>query len=256
MRWCRSVLVALSSVLTATHVPALAQGAPAAIGCEPAMLVFDASGSMLGTRITQARAAVHRVMPALAARRAVGLLTYGGTGESVACASIRLRSAPVVTNGAAILGEIDTIVPSGRTPLTQAVATAVDFLRRAAPAGLVVLVTDGEENCGGDPCELGRRLKDTGTHVTVHVIGFRLRIEEGSSLACLANQTGGRFVEVDDTDSLSAALDQSFGCAPVSVLGRRLASTRPIAPRQSEALPAGDALSPHSVAARPAAGEG
>lgn len=194
--------------------------------CEPAMLVFDATGSMLGTRIIQARAAVRKVMPALAAKRAVGLVTYGGTNETVACGSIRVRRLPALTNGDDILREIDAIVPSGRTPLTEAVSTAVGVLDRDAPAGVVVLVTDGEENCGGDPCALGRQLRDRGSRITVHVIGFRLRIEEGSALSCLAAQTGGHFAEVDDTESLSAALDTSLGCLPVSMLGRRFADAR------------------------------
>ena len=214
------VSVWLAALLLMVPAGAGAQTAPRGPGCEPAMLVFDATGSMLGTRITQARAAVRRVMPALAAKRAVGLVTYGGTAETVACSSIRVRRMPAPTNGDEILREIDSITPSGRTPLTEAVSTAVNVLSGIAPAGVVVLVTDGEENCGGDPCALGRQLRDRGSRVTVHVIGFRLRIEEGSALSCLANQTGGQFAEVDDTDSLSAALDTSLGCTPISMLRR------------------------------------
>jgi Ca-activated chloride channel family protein len=84
-------------------------------------------------------------------------------------------------------------------------------------AGLIVLVTDGEENCGGDPCALGRRLAALAPRLKIHVVGYRLRIAEGSPLACLAEATGGRYVEVGDTESLGDALDRSLGCAPVAL---------------------------------------
>lgn len=185
--------------------------------CEPAMLVFDASGSMRATRIVQARAATAKVLPRLTTDREVGLVTYGGTVETIGCESVRIRHLPEVANARAILADIEAIEPSGRTPLADAVEAAARVLERSA-AGLIVLVTDGEENCGGDPCALGRRLAALAPGLKIHVIGFRLRIPEGSPLACLAEANGGRYVEVNDTERLGDALGRSLGCAPVAEL--------------------------------------
>jgi Ca-activated chloride channel family protein len=197
---------------------AAAAETPAAV-CEPAMLVFDASGSMKGTRIAEARAATARVLPTLARQRPVGLLTYGGA-EGPACGTIHLRLEPAPGNAAAIQAEIDALDPSGRTPLTEAVARAAAVLGAGTRRGLVVLVTDGEENCRGDPCALGRELKAMGAKLKVHVIGYRLRVPEGSALACLARETSGLFVEVDNTDGLARALSETLGCVPVSGVRR------------------------------------
>lgn len=185
--------------------------------CEPAMLVFDASGSMKGTRIAEARAAARRVLPVLTRQRHVGLVTYGAAPEvPPACGAVQLKLTPAPDNAALIQAEIDALRPDGRTPLTEAVAAAANALGGGARRGLIVLVTDGEENCRGDPCALGRQIRALGKRLKVHVIGYRLRVPEGSALACLAGETGGVFVEATNTDDLIRALGQTLGCAPVS----------------------------------------
>jgi Ca-activated chloride channel family protein len=111
---------------------------------------------------------------------------------------------------------IEAIDPSGRTPLTASVQIAAAALGAGSRRGVVVLVTDGEENCGADPCALGRTLAARGGLLRVHVVGFRLRVLESSALACLARSTGGTLVEASDTSSLEAALRTTFGCTPMS----------------------------------------
>lgn len=194
--------------------------------CEPAMLVFDASGSMKGTRIAEARTATSRVLPALTRSRSVGLITYGGRVGPV-CGTIDQKVAPTPNAGAAIQAAIDALEPTGRTPISGAVARAASVLGGGARRGLIVLVTDGEENCAGEPCALGRELREAGGRLKVHVIGFRLRVAEGSALACLARETGGIYTEVTDIDALAAALATALGCAPISrAPGRDVASIR------------------------------
>lgn len=194
--------------------------------CEPAMLVFDASGSMRGTRIVEARRATQRVLPALTRARPVGLVTYGGRVGPV-CGTIDVKLPPVPGSGPAIQAEIDALDPTGRTPIAGAVAQAAAVLGGGARRGLVVLVSDGEENCAGDPCALGHELRAAGGRLRVHVIGYRLRVPEGSALACLARQTGGIYAEAGDTEALAAALENTLGCTPVSNDKRRvIASNR------------------------------
>ncbi|KAB2848369.1 MAG: VWA domain-containing protein [Hyphomicrobiaceae bacterium] len=206
----------------ATIMLAAALAAPAAAedrnpACEPGMLVFDASGSMKGTRIENARIATARVLPALTAERNVGLITYGGEAGPE-CGTIRLQLEPAPNNGPAIQAVINAIAPQGRTPLTEAVEQAAALLGGGKRRAVIVLVTDGEENCRGDPCALGQRLRRAGGRLKVSVIGYRLRISESSALSCLASETGGLFVEVSETDELAKALQDTLGCPPVSAL--------------------------------------
>lgn len=207
--------IAAVLVVAALANPAAAQQSNPA--CDPGMLVFDASGSMKGTRIENARIATARVLPALTSQRDVGLITYGGE-DGPECGTIHLRLEPAPNNGPAIQAVIEAINPQGRTPLTESVEQAAALLGGGKRRGVIVLVTDGEENCQGDPCALGRRLRRAGGRLKVNVIGYRLRVKESSALACLASETGGLFVEANETDELAKALQETLGCPPVSSL--------------------------------------
>ena len=69
------------------------------------------------------------------------------------------RVAPKIGSGGRILAELKKVRPNGATPLSEAVGLAVDLLRRLGEPGIVVLVTDGLENCGDDACQLARNIK-------------------------------------------------------------------------------------------------
>jgi len=199
-----------------------------------AMLVFDGSGSMgevgfdptAATRIDEARRAVRAAMPDIAPVRRVGLITYGAGGMH-ACAGIVTHFEPRADAAEAVVDEIDVLVPGGLTPLAGAVAAAAEVL---GEAGIVVLVTDGNETCGGRPCALGARLAAERPGLTVHVIGFRVLYDPfswnspeaqdlgGETVAkCLPDATGGVFVSTDTVEDLADALRVTLGCV---VIGR------------------------------------
>jgi Ca-activated chloride channel family protein len=221
----RSALLASAVALSAT---------PAAPGCATdAMLVFDGSASMaeIGadatapTRIAEARTALHRAMPQIAPFRRVGLLVYGPGGDR-SCTGIDLRFAPIPDASQAVTGAIDTLAPQGLTPLAASVLAAAETLDYRGTPGIVVLVTDGNETCGGRPCALGATLAAEGYDLTVHVIGFRVVYDpfswnspeaegyDGTTVAkCLADRTGGMYVSTETVDELAAALRETLGCA-------------------------------------------
>lgn len=199
-----------------------------------AMLVFDGSASMaeLGLnldtpkRIDDARLALQRAMPQIAPVRRVGLITYG-PGPENSCEGINLKFPPVADAAGPVLEAIDMLDPNGLTPLTEAVREAAEVLNYRTNPGIVVLVTDGNETCGGRPCALGAELAATSADLTVHVIGFRVVADpfawdspedgvykDGSSVArCISDQTGGMYVATETVDDLARALRQTLGCA-------------------------------------------
>jgi Ca-activated chloride channel family protein len=204
----------------------------AAMNCnQDAMLVFDASGSMAAMgfngldlpRIVEARDALRQALPEITPYRRMGLVVYG-PGSNDACSNIELRFGPAPDAAMAIVGAVDRVTPDGDTPLTDAVRKAADVL--AERGGDVVLVTDGRETCSGAPCQLAAEL--SGTDLTVHVIGFRVRGSsfEWKSVAdvrnhqtvarCLADLTGGEYVSAESTDDLVRALREILGCPIVS----------------------------------------
>lgn len=216
--------------LTAVHAGAGDDGANA-ICTQDAMLVFDASGSMASVgynemeipRIHQALSAMRRILPDVARHRRIGLLVYG-PGPKDACSNIDIRLTPKTNAAPRILSELERLQPDGNTPLTQSVVSAAEVLDYRNRPGVVVLVTDGDETCGGEPCRMASRLAADGRALTVHVIGFKVRgrffqwqsqaqsADVRSAAQCLADQNGGKYLSAETPDDLVAALRETLGC--------------------------------------------
>jgi Ca-activated chloride channel homolog len=79
-------------------------------------------------------------------------------------------------------------------------------LKFTEDAATVILITDGIETCNADPCALGAELEAAGVNFTAHVVGFGLTEEEGQAVACLAENTGGKYIKAADAGSLVDAL--------------------------------------------------
>lgn len=181
------------------------------------MIVFDASGSMGTTdyalkvpRIARVKKSLAHVVPEVAPYRKLGLIVYG-EGAYDDCSAIKLHMRPTADAADQLLSLVETVYPRGRTPLTESVRQAAEVLNYTEQQSVIVLVTDGEETCGGDPCALGRLLKKTGRDVTVHVIGYR-ESSEYFKARCLADETGGKYYSVATEDQLVEALRKTLGC--------------------------------------------
>ena len=196
---------------------------------DDAMLVFDGSGSMAASgyngldrpRIIDARAAIERSMPRITPFRKVGLVIFG-PGPQDSCSNIDLRFRPQRQAASRIIADVGNLSPIGETPLTEAVRNAAEALDLGKKTGVVVLVTDGRESCGGAPCLLAAQLA-AAKNVTVHVIGFKVRGQyfqwtgKGAKHApttarCLADQTGGKYVSTESTEELIEALQETLAC--------------------------------------------
>lgn len=143
----------------------------------------------------------------------IGLMAYGHRQKGK-CDDIELVVAPAPGAAAAIGEAAETMRFLGKTPLTAAVRQAAEALRYTEDKATVVLVTDGIETCNADPCALGAELEQAGVDFTAHVVGFGLTREEGRQVACLADNTGGRYIQANDAGQLGEALTRTVA-APV-----------------------------------------
>jgi Ca-activated chloride channel homolog len=116
---------------------------------------------------------------------------------------------PAARNAAAINRAVDAINPKGMTPISEAVRQAAQQLRYTEQKATVILITDGIETCNADPCALGKELKAAGVDFTAHVVGFGLSDEEGRKVACLAENTGGKYIQAQDGKALTTALTRT-----------------------------------------------
>ncbi len=187
-----------------------------------AMFVFDGSGSMWGqidgqAKIVTARETLARVATQLPAELEVGLVAYGHNRKGD-CNDIEtlVPIGPAATQSAALVSSVQSLNPKGKTPLTRAVRRAADALRYQEDKATVILITDGIETCEADPCAVASELEALGIDFTAHVIGFGLSVEESGQVACLAENTGGLFLNADDAASLGEALQQTVALAPAA----------------------------------------
>jgi len=181
-----------------------------AIAAERAVIVLDGSGSMWAqidgeARISIARETLSSVLAELPADLELGLMTYGHR-EKGNCADIEMLVDPAAGTGTAIVEAADDINPKGMTPLSDAVRLAAEDLRFTEEKATVILITDGLETCEVDPCALGSELEGQGIDFTTHVLGFGLSDEEGRQVACLAENTGGKYLSAQDGADLVEAL--------------------------------------------------
>ena len=106
----------------------------------------------------------------------------------------------------AISAAADSLKFLGKTPLTAAVKQAAEALKYTEDKATVILITDGLETCDADPCALGKELEASGVDFTADVVGFGLTAEEGKQVACLADNTGGKYIQAYDEKALQEAL--------------------------------------------------
>ncbi len=181
-------------------------------GSGKTIIVFDASGSMWGevsggVKIDIAKKAIAELLPTIGAGEEIGLIAYGHRRKGD-CSDIELLVPPSKGNRAAILRAVEGIVPKGKTPLCDAVLMAADALQFEENKATVILISDGIETCGKDPCKVGEQLESKGIDFVCHVVAFDISRDKNAGLDCLANKTGGLYLEAKDAASLKSALSQ------------------------------------------------
>ncbi len=184
-------------------------------------IIFDVSGSMaqtLGTgesRMEAAKGVMQDVIAAFPEREGLnlGLRIYGHEGDNTeAGAAVSCESSELVVelsglNARALRREIDQLQPTGWTPIGLSLERAGDDLSEADEASnFIILVTDGAETCGGDPCEVAGELNAGELAVTTSVVGFALTPDEQAAIACIAEEGGGDVLGANDAEGLSEAL--------------------------------------------------
>jgi Ca-activated chloride channel family protein len=174
------------------------------------IIVLDASGSMWGqidgrAKLEIAREALGSVLAGLDPATEIGLMAYGHR-EKGSCEDIELVVPPAAGTAQAITDAANAMKFLGKTPLSESVRRAASELKSTEEKATVILITDGIETCEADPCALGTELEASGVDFTAHVVGFGLTEEEGRAVACLAENTGGKYIQASDAGSLVEAL--------------------------------------------------
>jgi len=208
----RTALTALLASFCITLSAAADKSAASPSAPPPAatLIVLDASGSMrelIGgeSKMDIAKRAVGELVAGLPDEAQLGLVVYSHR-KPQDCEDIELLLPPAKLDRKAFVATVNAIKPKGRTPLASALEFAAAKLEYTKQPASIILVTDGLETCGRNPCETAARLKAAGMSFVVHAVAFDLSSRDAKSIACIANATGGRFLQAKDAASLRDAL--------------------------------------------------
>jgi hypothetical protein len=184
------------------------------------IVVFDASGSMWNkmensTRIEIAREVMKQFLDGYDTKQPLGVIAYGHRKRGD-CNDIEVLVEPSNIDPAAVSKQINALLPKGKTPLAESLRRAGQLIPKTSEDANILLITDGLETCGGDPCAVAKEMIAEGIKVRAHVVGFGLTKAEAGSLACIAALTGGQMFNPKNGDELLDALKQSVAPEPVA----------------------------------------
>jgi Ca-activated chloride channel homolog len=184
-------IILAAAVCTACSV-AFAQTRPKPV--TRILFVFDASNSMNakynnGTRIEAAKSLFINFIDSLEKipNLEFGLRMYGHQKQFPPqdCDDFKLEVPFYKGNVEAIKKKVRDVTPKGTTPIAHSLnACANDFPDKPG-INMIILITDGIEECGGDPCEASLKLQQKGIIFRPFIIGLGLTVEQSKAFECV-----------------------------------------------------------------------
>jgi len=175
--------------------------------------LLDASGSMLQRiggqrRIELAKSALTDLANnALPADSNFALRVFGHKEANSCRTDLEIPLAPL--NKATAIARIKTInaMNLAKTPIAASLLLVRQDLAGVSGPALVVLVTDGEETCDGDPRAAIATLRDAGLDVRVNIVGFAIdEVALKETFAEWARLGHGGFFDAQNGEQLQRAM--------------------------------------------------
>lgn len=119
-------------------------------------------------------------------------------------------------NRRSIIERVRKLHPYGLTPLEYALRQAAesDLAGLEGPKTLI-LITDGADTCGGDPCAFIRQLPRMGIKLKVDIVGLNLRRDPTArnQLNCISQASGGKYYDANTAAQLIDSISNSVNAA-------------------------------------------
>lgn len=183
-------------------------------------LVIDASGSMNGFLGTDSKMnLVKETMKDLVSQWArfkepplhFGLRVFGSKHslEANQCDDSELLFPLGDLNPQEVIRSLEPIQAMGTNPLSFALKKAGEDLIAQNEDRVIILLTDGKDTCGQDPCVTAKQLYDQQKIIT-HVIAFDTTQADEPALRCIAGSSNGVFLPARTREELGAVLDEAL----------------------------------------------
>ena len=198
------------------------------------MIVLDCSGSMVDltkngqSKMFAAKRVLERVLSQVDSNTLIGLRVYGSSkpafDKTTACQDSILLVAPGTNNRIAIINKLREIKPSGATPISLAMRRVIKDMEAidSSAQKSVVLISDGIDTCGYDPCMLANSLSDSKTKIQFNVVGFGLGDDFNAinQLKCISTSTEGKFYTAETAGELTESILDGVNSYSLDVSGQ------------------------------------
>ena len=190
-------------------------------------LILDASGSMLKRIHGKRRIAIARdvlkkaVRDIIPLKTPVALRVFGHKKADSCRTDLEMRlQALNVRKTTKIISKINA-KNLAKTPIAASLAKVADDLKKVQGKKVVILVTDGEETCDGDPAKEIQALKEKGIDVRINIVGFAIDNEAlKAQFKSWAELGDGAYFEANDQKSLDEAVKKALQ-VPYKVYDKR-----------------------------------
>jgi Ca-activated chloride channel homolog len=166
------------------------------------LFVFDASKSMISkhqnsTRMDGAKNLFYQFVDSLGKDKSIqfALRMYGHQVKYPPgnCKDSKLIVPFGPHNLSLIKQKVSEAKPTGITPIEHSLTEAANDFKDNKTNNIVIIITDGIEECGGDPCAARQKLMEKGIVFKPFIIGIGLSPEQIKTFECV-----GTFYNYDD----------------------------------------------------------
>lgn len=172
------------------------------------LFVFDASNSMstkfhAATRMDGAKDLFYKFIDSLGKNKDMlfALRMYGHTVKYPPgdCKDSKLVVPFSKNNKEEIKQKVKEAKPTGITPIEHSLTESANDFVDNKTNNIVIIITDGIEECGGDPCKARQKLMEKGIVFKPFIIGIGLTPEQIKTFECV-----GTYFDYDNTSSFSS----------------------------------------------------
>ena len=158
------------------------------------LFIFDSSASMTNpisnveSKMEAAKKVLSEVVGGLPANINVGLEVYSHR-KADSCDDIEIVVPVAKLDVDKIRQEINSLHALGNTPIAAALEKGASELQSLKGKKIIVLISDGEETCDGDPIETANHIRKTmSIDVVIHVTGFDVDNRAKQQLGGMSSQ--------------------------------------------------------------------
>ena len=179
-------------------------------------IILDASGSMLQRldgerRIEIARATLERLISETIPEGTGFALRVFGHREADTCRTdLEIPLGPLNAASASATISAVNAMNLARTPIADSIRAVPGDLETVTGDRILIVLTDGEETCDGDPAAAIQALRDLGWDIRVNVVGFAIDDADlERTFESWAAAGNGHYFSAADADGLGEAMTRA-----------------------------------------------